>query len=331
MFIYQKRLVHEISVIDVFAAQKKCENSNCSHKFRLIDRSVLSYFYQAHGSSLHDLLFISVVVQSGGFTKDTDPLPMILRSGDILIMGGKSRLRVHAVPKVYTKSLPPGYLHPSTAGRDAVHLADCPCFLDRGISLRCCSGGDDSDSRSGCSSSSNKNDNSSDSSSSSSSSSCSSSSSRGSDRLDIDSDRDLNSKTDINRPHSDNITNDNGGSPSHKRRKNSASGYESDGALTAANSRDKHIRSSCMNADINGCKTFIVEGESEQKKEEIPRTKELETDSTDSTNCTDCPSSLPRSRCLLVEREVRALRFLQTTRININVRQVYSDSSSLIA
>ena len=59
---------------------------------------------------------------------------MILRSGDILIMGGKSRLRVHAVPKVFTKSLPPIYLHPRTAGCERIHMEDCPCFLQRHLS-----------------------------------------------------------------------------------------------------------------------------------------------------------------------------------------------------
>ena len=63
---------------------------------------------------------------------------MILRSGDILIMGGKSRLRVHAVPKVFTKSLPPTYLHPRTAGSQRIHMEDCTCFLKRHLSTMDC-------------------------------------------------------------------------------------------------------------------------------------------------------------------------------------------------
>ena len=57
-------------------------------------------------------------------------------------MGGKSRLRVHAVPKVFTKTLPPLYLHPSTVGRDVIHLEECSHFL-KGNVLDCCSCGDD--------------------------------------------------------------------------------------------------------------------------------------------------------------------------------------------
>jgi hypothetical protein len=78
----------------------------------------------------------------GGFDKESDPLPMILRSGDILVMGGKSRLRVHAVPKVFTKTLPPLYLHPSTVGRDVIHQEECSHFLKGGILDGCSCGGD---------------------------------------------------------------------------------------------------------------------------------------------------------------------------------------------
>lgn len=79
---------------------------------------------------------------SGGFDKESDPLPLILRSGDILIMGGKSRLRVHAVPKVFTKTLPPLYLHPSTVGRDVIHLEECSHFLKGNVFDGCSCGGD---------------------------------------------------------------------------------------------------------------------------------------------------------------------------------------------
>ena len=81
----------------------------------------------------------------GGFDKETDPLPLILRSGDILIMGGKSRLRVHAVPKIFTQSLPPLYLHPNTVGKDFIHLEECNHFLKRNASniLKNCHSSDD--------------------------------------------------------------------------------------------------------------------------------------------------------------------------------------------
>lgn len=45
----------------------------------------------------------------GGFAKDTDrepPLAVFMRSGDVILMGGDSRLRYHAVPRVLASSVP---------------------------------------------------------------------------------------------------------------------------------------------------------------------------------------------------------------------------------
>ena len=47
------------------------------------------------------------------------------------MMGQSARLAVHGVPKVFSKALPPSYLHPSTAGREKIHLVGCPSFLQR--------------------------------------------------------------------------------------------------------------------------------------------------------------------------------------------------------
>jgi hypothetical protein len=80
----------------------------------------------------------------GGPTKDTEPVSMLLRSGDILVMGQSARLAVHGVPKVFSKSFPPSYLHPSTAGREKIHLMGCPLFLQR--NERTCDGTDNSSS-----------------------------------------------------------------------------------------------------------------------------------------------------------------------------------------
>jgi hypothetical protein len=46
----------------------------------------------------------------GGFDKDEEPIPIYIRSGDILIMGGKSRLCYHGVPRIFGNTCPPDLL-----------------------------------------------------------------------------------------------------------------------------------------------------------------------------------------------------------------------------
>jgi hypothetical protein len=71
---------------------------------------------------------------TGGLNKDDDPVPIVLRTGDVLFMGGKSRLRVHGVSNVFTYLQPPACLHPSTAGEECIHKPGCPWFLkDPGV------------------------------------------------------------------------------------------------------------------------------------------------------------------------------------------------------
>jgi len=65
----------------------------------------------------------------GGHSKDESPAAVLLRSGDVLILGGLSRLKYHGVPKVFVSEGPPAYLLPSTAGWDPIHRSGCPCFL----------------------------------------------------------------------------------------------------------------------------------------------------------------------------------------------------------
>ena len=65
----------------------------------------------------------------GGHSKDEPPAALLLRSGDVLILGGKSRLKYHGVPKVFVSEGPPADLLPSTAGLDPIHRSGCPCFL----------------------------------------------------------------------------------------------------------------------------------------------------------------------------------------------------------
>ncbi len=65
----------------------------------------------------------------GGHSKDEPPAPVLLRSGDVLILGGKSRLKYHGVPRVFVAEGPPKELLPSTAGADPIHRSGCPSFL----------------------------------------------------------------------------------------------------------------------------------------------------------------------------------------------------------
>ncbi|KXN69550.1 hypothetical protein CONCODRAFT_7959 [Conidiobolus coronatus NRRL 28638] len=48
----------------------------------------------------------SAVFLIGGPTKDTEPIPLILRSGDILIMGEQCRRNYHGVPRIIENTLP---------------------------------------------------------------------------------------------------------------------------------------------------------------------------------------------------------------------------------
>lgn len=66
----------------------------------------------------------------GGRDKDEAPLALLLRSGDVLILGGESRLRYHGVPRVWVQAKgPPAYLHPDSKAC-AVHTSACPAFLE---------------------------------------------------------------------------------------------------------------------------------------------------------------------------------------------------------
>jgi DNA alkylation damage repair protein AlkB len=44
----------------------------------------------------------------GGLTRKERPAPIILRSGDVLVMGGPSRLRFHGVTRILNATAPPG-------------------------------------------------------------------------------------------------------------------------------------------------------------------------------------------------------------------------------
>jgi alkylated DNA repair protein (DNA oxidative demethylase) len=44
----------------------------------------------------------------GGFTRKEQPVPVLLRSGDVVVMGGPSRLRFHGVTKILAGTAPDG-------------------------------------------------------------------------------------------------------------------------------------------------------------------------------------------------------------------------------
>ncbi|KAI0233300.1 hypothetical protein L0F63_003328, partial [Massospora cicadina] len=63
----------------------------------------------------------------GGADRSTPPIPILLRSGDILAMCGPCRRAFHGVPRIIEDSLP-GYLYSSTPDLDSDEVADWPIF-----------------------------------------------------------------------------------------------------------------------------------------------------------------------------------------------------------
>lgn len=59
-------------------------------------------------------LGLEAIYLLGGLTKAEAPCAMRLRSGDVIVQGGRSRGYVHGVPRVLPATLPP-HLHPSDA------------------------------------------------------------------------------------------------------------------------------------------------------------------------------------------------------------------------
>lgn len=189
-------------------------------------------------------------------------------------MGGKSRLRVHAVPKVFTKSLPPSYLHPRSAGSAVIHSANCSHFLESNQDkIRCKSSLNSSslmqpaECKDIC------------------------------DSVQITSLKRNISKSDLECSVSEETTD--GIKKKYKCDDRADLGLTDTAMMTGG--RD------------NDCYKEEVEVEVEEKiEEEVAK----ETGINGSQSCCSLIS---------VEEELRVLRFLQTTRINFNVRQVYSD------
>ena len=65
----------------------------------------------------------------GGPTKQTKPLPLLLHSGDIVVMSGDSRLSYHAIPKILATVIPDCLS--KQALEDGIGRGHCIC--DRGI------------------------------------------------------------------------------------------------------------------------------------------------------------------------------------------------------
>ena len=217
----------------------------------------------------------------GGFDKETDPLPLILRSGDILIMGGKSRLRVHAVPKIFTQSLPPLYLHPRTVGKDFIHLKECHHFLKKNTSniVKNCQCSDD----------------------------------------------DMASKTSSFCETSDYIEHTNSKRVTSipfnvacKKQKHDQ--FVDESAANIVESAANYSESAANNE--SNSKTH-EDGDSDRNSNSCSNdsnSKEVE----DNTKSDDVDDAVRCCAGLTPVQEMRVLKYLQTTRININVRQVYT-------
>ncbi|KAJ2778759.1 hypothetical protein H4R18_004414 [Coemansia javaensis] len=63
---------------------------------------------------------LSCVYLIGGRTRDVEPTPLLLRSGDALVMCGESRLAFHGVPRVLPGSAPACLTDPEAGTGDAV-------------------------------------------------------------------------------------------------------------------------------------------------------------------------------------------------------------------
>ena len=185
-------------------------------------------------------------------------------------MGGKSRLRVHGVPKVFTKYLPPSYLHPNTAGMNMIHRSDCIHFLNSKKELVMPS------------------------------STC--------------RDLSIGAEMDILVDHSQ----------VHSCKRNAPINSIDDSNRTdpilSSNKRPKRIELDARSDDADD----VVDGvENEDESISVQLSEATEVDQNLQITCKSC---LP----LLVEEEIRILRFLQTTRINVNVRQAYSDPTQTV-
>ena len=66
----------------------------------------------------------------GGRTREEKPRAMLLRSGDVVVMGGASRLLYHGVPRILPATLPPELAHHRLAGT-APHLAHVVDYLSK--------------------------------------------------------------------------------------------------------------------------------------------------------------------------------------------------------
>ncbi|PIA19173.1 hypothetical protein COEREDRAFT_13168 [Coemansia reversa NRRL 1564] len=63
---------------------------------------------------------LSCIYLIGGPTRDTEPTPLLLRSGDILAMCGDSRLAFHGVPRVLSDTAPECLTLPNAGDNDSV-------------------------------------------------------------------------------------------------------------------------------------------------------------------------------------------------------------------
>jgi hypothetical protein len=188
-------------------------------------------------------------------------------------MGGKSRLRVHAVPKVYTKSLPPSYLHPRSAGNAIIHTANCPHFLQvNRDNLRC--------------------------------------------------ENSINNAT-FMQPA---LCKDNCDSVQTAGLKRNMSSSDHERCLVEETTEGIKKRYKCDDrADIDPAGTAVMTGAKDDERcEEEEEVKIAEEGANEKENGINISAE---SCCcgISIEEEIRILRFLQTTRINFNVRQVYSD------
>ena len=116
----------------------------CEHGFTMQPQAGIVNFYPVgqvmgghvdDGEEAHECPVVSYslgppcIFLVGGVTKEVTPTPILLRSGDVLVLGGASRLKFHGIPKVFVAHGVPEHLQVDTASQHSLHKSSCPHFL----------------------------------------------------------------------------------------------------------------------------------------------------------------------------------------------------------
>jgi alkylated DNA repair protein alkB family protein 1 len=108
-------LVHLASLTDTATANQKKQEPPSAPPIFTPDAALINYYHEGDTLNGHiddaepdmtqPLVSLSIgrpgVFLIGGFTRDVEPIPVLLRSGDAVIIGGDSRRCYHGVPRIF--------------------------------------------------------------------------------------------------------------------------------------------------------------------------------------------------------------------------------------